>query len=179
MQWGKATNMGKMGYGYGSEFHLLRYLGYHRHQLNRAVEEQTSGHIVDGLDFAFGRDGEADSEWKGVDFLDSAPDVKSAWLEFWPQMGNVPNWDAVGRLESNSGIAYLLVEAKAHVEELQSSCKAKDANKQGGLDKIKDALKTTIPQEHSPAFLRVAFRAAQNRALTLQLPGLRIRASGF
>ena len=121
MQWGKATNMGKMGYGYGSEFHLLRYLGYHRHQLNRAVEEQTSGHIIDWLDFAFGRDGEADSEWKGVDFLDSAPDVKSAWLEFWPQMGNVPNWDAVGRLESNSGIAYLLVEAKAHVEELQSS----------------------------------------------------------
>lgn len=129
MQWGKATNMGKMGCGYGSEFHLLRYLGYHRHQLNRAVEEQTNGHIVG--------------------------------------------------LESNSGIAYLLVEAKAHVEELQSSCKAKDANKQGGLDKIKDALKTTIPQEHSPAFLRVAFRAAQNRALTLQLPGLRIRASGF
>lgn len=108
------------------------------------------GHIIDWVDFAFGRDGEADSEWKGVDFLDSAPDVKSAWLEFWPQMGNLPTWDAVGRLESNSGIAYLLVEAKAHVEELQSSCKAKDANKQGGLDKIKDALKTTIPQEHSP-----------------------------
>ncbi len=133
--------MGKMGNGYGSEFHLLRYFGYHRHQLNRAVEGQTGGRVVDWLDFAFSRDGKRDSEWKGVDFLDSAPDVKSAWLTFWPQTGNVPNWDAVGRLESNSGTEYLLVEAKAHVEELQSSC---GASEKGGLDTIKKALETTI-----------------------------------
>lgn len=57
MQWGKATNMGNMGYGYGSEFHLLRYLGYHRHQLNRAVEEQTSRpHLVE-------RDDGDDPDW--------------------------------------------------------------------------------------------------------------------
>jgi hypothetical protein len=133
--------MAQMGIGYGSEFHLLRYLGYHRHELNRAVEGQTGGHVIDWLDFAFGTQGKPDGEWKGVDFLESASDVKSAWLNFWPQTGNVPNWDAVGRLELHSGIEYLLIEAKAHVEELQSTC---GANERGGLDKIRKALETTI-----------------------------------
>ena len=31
--------MGKIGYTYGSEWHLLRYLGYHRNELNRQIEE--------------------------------------------------------------------------------------------------------------------------------------------
>lgn len=38
--------MGKMGNGYGSEFHLLRYLGYHRHDLNREVEKTTGGRVT-------------------------------------------------------------------------------------------------------------------------------------
>jgi hypothetical protein len=133
--------MGKMGHGYGSEFHLLRYLGYHRHELNRAVERKTGGRVVDWLDFAFGGDGKPDREWKGVDFLDSTSDVKCAWQKFWPQTGNVPNWDAVGHLESDSGVEYLLVEAKAHVEELRSSCGASD---KGGLDTIRKAFHTAI-----------------------------------
>ena len=151
--------MGKMGDGYGSEFHLLRYLGYQRHKLDRAVETETGGRVIEWLDFDFGGEGKLDREWKGVDFVDSASGVRSAWVKFWPQSGNVPNWDAVGRLESNSVTEYLLVEAKAHVEELQSSCSAKKAKKedelgeirptlkatkQGGLDQIKDALKATI-----------------------------------
>src|SRR5690242_4632849 len=99
--------MGRMGYGYGSEFHLLRYLGYHRSELNRAVEKQTGGRVIEWLDCAFGGSEKLDREWKGVDFVDSPLDVKAAWVTFWPQTGNVPNWDAVGRLESNSGIEYL------------------------------------------------------------------------
>jgi hypothetical protein len=130
-----------MGNGYGSEFHLLRYLGYHRLDLNREVEKKTGGRVSDWLDFPFGGKGRLDSEWKGVDFVGSASDVKPAWMKFWPQTGNVPNWDAVGRLESNSGVEYLLVEAKAHVEELKSSC---SASKNGGLDMIRKALDATI-----------------------------------
>ena len=30
--------MGRMGYGYGSEFHLLRWMGRHRELLNQIVE---------------------------------------------------------------------------------------------------------------------------------------------
>jgi hypothetical protein len=44
----------------------------------------------------FGGEKKLDREWKGLEFLDSASDVKSAWVKFWPQSGNVPNWDAVG-----------------------------------------------------------------------------------
>jgi len=136
--------MGKMGNGYGSEFHLLRFLGYHRDKLNDEIKQVTGGRVIDWLDFGFGGGGKLDSEWKGVDFVNSPSGVKSAWQAFWPQSGNVPNWDAVGRLESNSATEYLLVEAKAHAEELQSSCAAKGTEKQGGLNKIKDALQTTI-----------------------------------
>ena len=135
--------MGKMGIGYGSEFHLLRLLGYHRNKLNSAVEEKTGGRVIEWLDFPVGGEGKLDREWKGVDFVDSASDGKSAWVKFWPQTGNVPNWDAVGRLESNSGKEYLLVEAKAHAEELRSSCLAKKTKKEAGLDEIRDALKAT------------------------------------
>src|SRR5215469_2500424 len=120
-----------MGNGYGSEFHLLCYLGYHRQELNRAIEKETGGRVTEWLDFAFGSKGKRDREWQGVDFVESLPDVQAAWVKFWPQTGNVPNWDAVGRLESDSGREYLLVEAKAHVEELQSSC---GASKKGGYE---------------------------------------------
>lgn len=84
----EATKMGKMGNGYGSEFHLLRYLGYPRHGLNRAVENKNGGRVSDWLDFPTGGEGKLDMEWKGVDFVDSASGVKSAWVKFWPQTGN-------------------------------------------------------------------------------------------
>jgi hypothetical protein len=47
----------------------------------------------------------------------------------------------LGALESNSGVEYLLVEAKAHVEEIQSSCGARE---QGGLDVIRKAFDAAI-----------------------------------
>lgn len=133
--------MGKMGNGYGSEFHLLRYLGYHRNELNRKVTEKTGGKVIEWCDFGFGGDEKFDSERSGVDFLGSTSNVKSAYLNFWPQTGNVPNWDAVGLLGSDLGNELLLVEAKAHVEELRSSCAAKKA---GGLGMIRKALEATI-----------------------------------
>jgi len=105
--------MGTMGSGYGSEFHLLRYLGYHRRDLNRAVEEQTGGRVIDWLDSQFDsrkRFPHLDVEWKGLEFLDPDVTVRSAWAEFWPQTGNVPNWDAVGLLRVESHVEYLLVE---------------------------------------------------------------------
>ena len=99
-----------------------------------------AGEVSDWLDLAFGEK-KLDSEWKGMDFLGSASNARTAWMKFWPQTGNVPNWDAVGLLELNSRIEYLLVEAKAHVEELRSRC---SATKSGGLDMIRKTLDSTI-----------------------------------
>jgi hypothetical protein len=137
--------MGQMGCGYGSEFHLLRYLGYHRNELNRAIEKETSGRIIDWRDFRFDARGEfphLDAELKGIEFLPpEAAAVKTAWEAMWPQTGNVPNWDAVGALQLESTTEYILIEAKAHAAELRSNCGARE---DGGLRIIREAFARTI-----------------------------------
>lgn len=136
--------MGIIGHGYGSEFHLLRYLGYHRRDLNHAIEQQSGGRVLDWLDFSFDarrRFPHLDSEWKGLEFLDPNVGVRSEWTTFWPQTGNVPNWDAVGLLQLGSHSEFILVEAKAHTSEIKSSCSAAE---NGGLPKIREALAETI-----------------------------------
>lgn len=45
--------MGKIGHGYGSEWHLLRYLGRHRNLLDNAVRDATRCGRFDWLDFGF------------------------------------------------------------------------------------------------------------------------------
>jgi hypothetical protein len=137
--------MGKMGCGYGSEFHLLRYLGYHRNDLSRAIEKETSGRIIDWRDFRFDARGKfpyLDAELKGLEFLGrEAVGVEPAWAEFWPQSGNPPNWDAVGLLQLASHTEFLLVEAKAHTSEVNSDC---GADEKGGLGIIRKAFARTI-----------------------------------
>jgi hypothetical protein len=137
--------MGIMGHGYGSEFHLLRYLGYHRGDLNRAIEQQTGGRVLDWRDFGFvprGKFPHLDAEWKGLEFL--GPDleaVKAAWAEFWPRSGTPPNWDAVGFLQLDSHTEFILVEAKAHLWEVRSDCGARE---DGGLPMIRKAFAETV-----------------------------------
>jgi hypothetical protein len=133
--------MGKIALGYGSEWHLLRYLGRHRHYLNKEIEKQTGGETIEWCDFKFGsRDNYYDAELKGIEFCSNNLTIVEAWTKFWPQTGNTQNWDAVGRLEINGEKHWLLVEAKSHVEELISECGAK---REGGLGQIEKAFKET------------------------------------
>src|ERR1051326_2156843 len=85
-----------MGNGHGSEFHLLRYLGRHRRFLNREIEKSTGGRVADWLDFPCGNTDSTvlDSEWRGLDFVSDEPVLHSYRTSFWPQTGNLPNWDA-------------------------------------------------------------------------------------
>src|SRR5437773_2055981 len=98
--------MGQIGYGYGSEWHLLRYLGRHRRELNRGVEKQiasTEGdpgfRVADWLDFDFDRSKRfLDRELVGVNFLDDGHPARIAWQNFWPRTRrpeHQPNWDAI------------------------------------------------------------------------------------
>jgi hypothetical protein len=167
--------MGEMGCGYGSEFHLLRYLGYHRRDLNHAIEQETGGRVLDWLDFCFDsrrKFPDLDAEWQGLDFL--GPDsegVKTAWEGFWPQTGNVPNWDAVGLLQLQSRTEFILVEAKAHLEEVRSECGAHEG---GGLPMIRKAFAETIaahrfkadPDEWLKPYYQYANRLATLHYLT-------------
>jgi len=134
--------MAEIGNGYGSELHLLRFLGRHREHLNQKVLEVVGGSAVRWLDFQFdlSRKMWQDAEWKGLGFLPDGEPAKADWPMFWPQKGNVPNWDAVGLIATGRGEEWLLVEAKAHLGELRSSCGAKSDS---GLNQIKQALDRT------------------------------------
>jgi hypothetical protein len=129
--------MAEMGNGYGSEFHLLRYFGRHRCLLDELVSNATRAEVKRWLDQEFDRNKTCkDRELVGLDFLDAANEARRKWYEFWPQRGNPPNWDAVGWVQRNGENELLLVEAKANLEELQSSCRAKE---EGGRGLIQDS----------------------------------------
>ena len=63
------------------------------------------------------------------------PHINSGDIAFWPSQG--PWWDAVATFD-NKGI--LLVEAKAHISEIKSKCRASNPE---SVDKIKSALQRT------------------------------------
>ena len=114
--------MAHMGYGYGSECHLLRWMGRHRRAFDSAVRQalgKSSG-AVDWLDFHFapGRDW-PDAEWKGLDFI-TEDVVRDDWRTWWPQGRGIHNWDAVGWWGNPANREVVLMEAKAHPGELGS-----------------------------------------------------------
>ena len=134
--------MGTIGYGYGSEWHLLRYLGYHRGLLTKQVQTLINGEKIDWLDFDFTHKNEAclrDREWDGLDFIEK-PDVQRQWHAFWPTTGRSQNWDAVAKIAHSGSEEWLLVEAKGHIGELKSECKASSKRSK---EKIRRALDAT------------------------------------
>lgn len=120
--------MAQIGYGYGSEYHLMRFLGHHRHlfeDIIRKVLNEQDGQF-DWLDFEFENPMNSisgDKELKGISFLGKIiPEAKFNEVnkEYHSykinRIDNWQNWDAIFTL---NGIIYL-VEAKAHVSELSS-----------------------------------------------------------
>jgi hypothetical protein len=135
--------MGKIGYGYGSEWHLLRFLGYHRQYLSKQVLNITGGKDISWLDFRFSKKYaflNHDRELVGLEFIKD-PEVTKKWGEFWPQTGTSQNWDAVGKIEYGDHSEWLLVEAKAHGDEVRSSCGAVNPK---SIEKINIALQKAI-----------------------------------
>ena len=113
--------MGAMNAKYGSELHLLRWLGRHRVEFNEKVRQATGGLIVDRwLDFPFSKGTKSyDSEWKGVSFLPEGVQhhLDAVFPERWRSS---MSWDAVGLATDGT---WILVEAKAHVGELKTQHK--------------------------------------------------------
>ena len=115
--------MGQIGHGYGSEWHLLRFLGRHRNHLDRLILAKLPGNRLDWLDHDFDpTQFTGDRERVGLGFLPEDHPARISWSQVWPGSGNSQNWDAVARID---GRGWLLVEAKANLEEIRSSCGAK------------------------------------------------------
>lgn len=119
--------MSRIGYGYGSEWHLLRWLGYHREELNRRIAKPIGAQSIDWPDLEAAPPGagpfDRDREWVNFDFLPSNAPARAAWRSTWPRAwGRIgPHWDAVGVASMPGGDEWILVEAKANVAEVRSS----------------------------------------------------------
>jgi hypothetical protein len=145
--------MAEMKLGSGSEFQLLRFLGHHRHELEKIILQNANhnpalGYDLDWLDFPKKRTGKSvDGEHTGIDFLadDLKKKLSEKWNAYWPQTGNVPNWDAIIHCSSSVPNTHLkdnwiIVEAKANLQELESDCEATSLSSK---DKIAKALEST------------------------------------
>lgn len=120
--------MAHIGYGYGSEWHLLYELGRRRDAFTRQVEHLTQSTDIRWLDHEESVDKSSGfiklCEPKGLEFIAASDPIREEWERLWPQSGNVHNWDAIGRGLSGERTSWILLEAKAHTGELESSCTA-------------------------------------------------------
>lgn len=119
--------MAQIGHGYGSEWHLLRFLGRHRNLLEKEIKEQLKldeKSSFNWLDFEFAEREKiisGDKELIGLSFLGE----KDFFKEYpW---GNSQSWDAIVKINDT----WYLVEAKAHISEIRGGkCQAtKDSKK--------------------------------------------------
>jgi len=135
--------MGRIGPGYGSDWHLLRYLGRHRAYLNEQIINSIGGEDISWLDFKFSYKNKKcgrDTEYNGLEFIKN-PDVLRNWYAFWPKSGRAQNWDAVGKIKVDGHEEWLLVEAKAHTREVKGNgCGATNPR---SIQKIERALTET------------------------------------
>lgn len=143
--------MARLNPNYGSELHLLRMLGRHREHFIRKVCEATRAEHVEWLDFPSGemrRDKQGnilwDREWHQLQFLPAADPARKAWETAWPTHRTGHNWDAVGRLRFGAAHEWLLVEAKANVEEILSGCQAADARSVALIGQTLNATKAAL-----------------------------------
>lgn len=133
--------MAEIGYGYGSEWHLMRFMARHRKQLEKAIRQivnEKKGEF-NWLDFEFSKNPKkpitGDIEIHGLQFLEELIDdekiIQDILKEYKKTGINKINtwqsWDAVFELNN---IIYL-VEAKAHIEEMKDN----DIDKHGGDSK--------------------------------------------
>lgn len=118
--------MADIGYCYGSEWQLLRFLGHRRDYLCRIIQEGTSfKNDIVWADYPLDEKRKSqDGEWKGayIPTLMARGDwgeIERKWKEFWPcsnsQQGQ-PSWDGA----FTCGEEIVIVEAKAHISELKS-----------------------------------------------------------
>jgi hypothetical protein len=101
------------------------------------------------------------SEYRDQAFLDllGIKLSKTKLKDFWPNGG--PQWDALGRIEDNT---YFLVEAKAHVSEMDSSSYAKSPKSKSliskSLNETRDYLKLKPNLDLTKGFYQYSNRLA-------------------
>lgn len=161
--------MANIGDGYGSECHLLRWMGRHRKLFDERIANAVGrpGGPIEWLDFNFAPNKPwPDAELKGLEFLYNLAGIKTKWKEFWPTGGGIHNWDAVGWLGAEPHQELLLLEAKAHVGEMKSDCKAESPKSIEKITQAFDNAKEYLGVGRETDWSREYYQAA-NRITTL------------
>lgn len=122
--------MAQIGYGYGSEWQLLRMLGHHRVYFFHELKKQlglSSDSEIHWLDYGFDNNNmiSGDKEYKKREFFEAIPEIftPEVMAEFGKDdFGKIlnQNWDGIFWIDKT----VYLVEAKAHTEEIESDCEA-------------------------------------------------------
>jgi len=157
----------RIGYGYGSEWHLLRWMGRHRQVFDKMVLSaiEKDGWKIKWIDFNFKR-GETwpDAELKGLEFLDNYDQLKKDWESFWPVGSGIHNWDAVGWAYSGEDKELLLIEAKANIQENITNCQARDKDSvdkiSGSLELVKSGLGVNAENDWTKKYYQFTNRLA-------------------
>lgn len=166
--------MTRLGRGYGSEWHLLRYLARYRDHLDVAILRRTGGRSIRWFPVKSSPH-KPDAEWRGIQFLPEnvRARIAPAWKAWWPQSRNAHSWDAIGQLDDG---AWLLVEAKAYPAEAHSACKAQAPR---SLAKIAAALQDTkrfLGAREEADWMRKYYQTANRLAFLTFLTKESIRA---
>jgi hypothetical protein len=162
----RETNMSKIGDGYGSEFHLKSYIEKANSSLDAQVLSAlgASSCVHWLFNDAHERSGKNPGEWVGMDFLPHDHPAREQWLTFWPQSGNAQNWDAVGLTRVNGKQTWLLVEAKAHLGELQSTCGAKSPDSVARINAALNDTKAAVGASATADWLKPYYQYANRLA---------------
>jgi hypothetical protein len=129
--------MGKLGDGYGSEYHFLRHRTGQPEALDKTLLTAL-GASEGRLEWHYPIGAEGEREPEGLAFLRDREDVQTLWREFWPQRGRAQTWDGVAKLHRGADVEWVLIEAKANaVEFVTPPCAA---SKDGGRAQIEKTL---------------------------------------
>jgi hypothetical protein len=143
----KAKIDNRLQLGYGSAWHLLRCLGWHREKFTRGISNAIGVPSIEWLDFPLGGSKLysshapiRDCEWRRLAFADDA-NLRMEYDGFWPSLGEQQNWDAVGRITSGDR-QWVLVEAKGHQDEVKFD--GTGAQEHGGRPTIRQSFFETL-----------------------------------
>jgi hypothetical protein len=162
----EVVSVATIGYGYGSEWHLLQHLGRRRAAFSELIEKRTGCERIIWRDFEELRESGTEllklRETVGLEFLEAEDPARLAWEHLWPQSGSVHNWDAVGRAEAGT---WILLEAKAHVGELKSHCAATSEKSLGQIRTTLDDTKRELWAEDAGDWTKDYYQYCNRLAL--------------
>lgn len=157
----------------GSQKWMQLVASQHPDALNFILREQTGLEQKETIQWVSPRENDNWAEYRDAGFLDclGLSRLRSELAEFWPDRG--PQWDALG-ISSNDTV--YLVEAKAHLKELSSTCGAKSGRSLDFIHRALDGTKRAVDVDISTDWLTGFYQYANRLAHLKFLQGHGVKA---